>query len=108
MTDLEACRAVAAHVEDGVMQEAVTVLVTAGTHVKRDPAARDATEVRPVIKVNLSGEDGNAFFLVSRVIHGLVKARREASACEVLRAYDASKSYDDLVRLAHRYVVMEI
>ncbi|SRR6266487_4059956 len=104
-TDLEVCREVAAHVEDGTMQDAVVVLATMGM-VDPDPTAYDKTREKPVLKVDLKGEDGNAYFLVARAIHRLVKVHRELSACAVLTSAD-SESYADLVELVRQYVRVE-
>jgi len=105
-TDLEVCREVAAHVEDGTMQDAVMVLAAVGTVVP-DLTAHDEMQEKPVLKVDLKGEDGNAYFLIARAIHRLVKVHRELSACAVLAAYTSSENYADLIKLVRQYVRVE-
>ncbi len=107
VTDVDVCEAVSARVEEEEMHEALMILMMTRASIERDLTVRDRNQERPVVTVDLHGEDGNAFFLVSKTIHGLIKVGRGEAACEVLRTYDTSKTYDDLVGLVSRYVILE-
>ncbi len=105
-TDVEVCREIAAHVEDGVMQDAV-ILLASIDRLALDPAAHDETQEKPRLRVDLKGEDGNAYFLIAKAIHSLMKIRREASACGLLCVYTPPEHYADLVELMRYYVTLE-
>lgn len=52
----------------------------------------------PEIEVQLSGEDGNAFFIMSRVRRAMERAGLRAEAKEFFDAAIATPSYDALLQ----------
>lgn len=58
----------------------------------------------PDVEVELSGQDGNAFYIVGRVARALRRAGHPAAADEFSRDARACTSYDDVIGLAMRTV----
>ena len=53
--------------------------------------------------VQLSGEDGNVFSIIGRVSKALKRADMKAEAKEFTRLAISQSSYDDVLRLCHKY-----
>ena len=58
----------------------------------------------PDVEVDLSGEDGNAFFIIGRVSKALRRAGAGASEVEAFRAEAMSGNYDNVLRTCMRWV----
>ncbi|GAA1111413.1 hypothetical protein [Streptomyces javensis] len=58
----------------------------------------------PDVTVQLSGEDGNAHYVIGRVRRALREAGHAEAAAEFASAALRSESYDDLLQLAMRTV----
>lgn len=54
--------------------------------------------------VQLSGEDGNVFLIISRITKALKKAGQPEKAKEFTEKAKAAGSYDEVLRLAFDYV----
>jgi hypothetical protein len=102
MTDSEICRRIAAEIEDGSMPGAIAALLT--SYDSQAPDAIDQSTERPRLAIDLAGEDGNAFFLICRCIHALVKGRRELAACTILAGYASQGSYPATVAYLRQFV----
>lgn len=59
------------------------------------------------VKVKLSGEDGNVFSIIGRISRALKKAGQREKADEFYKKCFNSKSYDEVLRLAMKYVEVE-
>ena len=53
----------------------------------------------PKVKVRLSGEDGNVFSIIGRVVHALKRAGEEAAAQEFQAKAFSAHSYDEVLSL---------
>jgi hypothetical protein len=61
----------------------------------------------PDIVVQLSGEDGNAFFIMGRVRKALRRANVSAEEIEQYTQQSTSGDYDNLLRVAMEWVTCE-
>ena len=61
----------------------------------------------PDIVVQLSGEDGNAFFIMGRVRKALRRANVSATEIEQYIQQSTSGDYDNLLRVAMEWVTCE-
>lgn len=61
----------------------------------------------PDIVVQLSGEDGNAFFIMGRVRKALKRANVSAEEIEQYIQQSTSGDYDNLLRVAMEWVTCE-
>ncbi len=57
--------------------------------------------------VQLTGEDGNVFFIIARVRKTLRKAGLDAEAGAFTHAAETAESYDDVIQLAMKYCEVE-
>jgi hypothetical protein len=60
----------------------------------------------PEIEVTLSGHDGNAFAIMSRVKASLRRAGVDSSEIDKYLAESMSGDYDNLLATAHRWVTV--
>ena len=58
----------------------------------------------PDIKVQLVGEDGNAFSIIGRVAKAMRRAKVDNADIEAFRAEAMSGDYDNVLQTAMRYV----
>jgi hypothetical protein len=58
----------------------------------------------PEIEVQLSGEDGNAFFIIARVRKAMRKADLPGSEIETFTAEATAGNYDHLLQTVMRWV----
>jgi len=58
----------------------------------------------PNVEVQLSGEDGNAFFIIGRVTKALKRAGANAEDVKAFTDDAMSGDYDNVLRAAMRYV----
>lgn len=63
------------------------------------------TETRPLCK--LTGQNGNVFNIISRVRRALINAGMPEQAKEFVDAAERAERYEDVLRLAFRYVDVE-
>lgn len=61
----------------------------------------------PQIKVSLTGEDGNAFAIVSRVNREMRRARVPVEQRDEFMAEAIGGDYDELLRVVMRWVEVE-
>ena len=61
----------------------------------------------PQVKVKLTGEDGNAFAIVGRVIKAMKTAGVEQVFIDQYRAEAMKGNYDNLLRVSMHYVEVE-
>jgi len=61
----------------------------------------------PDITVQLSGEDGNAFFIISRVMRALRRAKVADVQTEEFRKEAMAGDYDHVLQTCMRWVVVE-
>ena len=61
----------------------------------------------PDVTVQLTGEDGNVFGVIGRVAKALKRAGHVEGAAEFTAAAFASKSYDEVLRLAMQTVEVQ-
>jgi len=65
------------------------------------------TPKHPDVTVKLTGEDGNAFSIISRVSNGLRRAGYRDSAEEVKRKLFECQDYDSVLQMTMEYVEVE-
>jgi hypothetical protein len=58
----------------------------------------------PDVQVQLSGEDGNAFFIIGRVRAALRRAGVESKECDEFSNEAMSGDYDNVLQTAMRWV----
>lgn len=58
----------------------------------------------PRVRVSLSGEDGNAFFIISRTMMALKKAGVSAEEAEQYRVEAESGDYDNVIQTTMKWV----
>ncbi len=58
----------------------------------------------PHIEVQLSGEDGNALFIIGRVRKAMRRAKLDRAEVEAFTAEATSGDYDNVLQTAMRYV----
>ena len=58
----------------------------------------------PDIKVRLSGEDGNAFFIIGRVRKALKRAGVESAECDQFSNEAMSGDYDNVLQTCMKWV----
>jgi hypothetical protein len=71
------------------------------------PVLHQDPEQKPVIYVDIEGEDGNAYFLVSAAISALWQANKKQEAAIVLMTYSASQSYEHLSAFLGEYITIQ-
>lgn len=65
------------------------------------------TEVRhPEVQVRLSGEDGNAFFIIGRVRQALRQAGVSQEELDAFKEEAEAGDYDHLLRTVMRWVIV--
>ena len=62
------------------------------------------TPLYPDIKVQLTGQDGNAFFIIARVRSAMRKAKIENGIIEDFAKEAMSGDYDNVLRTCMKYV----
>lgn len=60
----------------------------------------------PEVEVQLTGEDGNAFFIIGRVAQALKRARVPASEVSEFQAEAMSGDYDNALQTCMRWVTV--